>query len=201
MGVFDWLRTKKKELSLNDVRRQEKHLEIRENRTLNNLEKLEKEREELFAKGSKVKNPMKRRQLARLYNSRSAGLKMMERELQMLSKELTTISAVKMAMERKEMKKDGVAKLLNRLNESELIGMLESEKITNEMYMEKLDVVLGTVTDGAHSIMEDLGSEGNEVMQIWEKMDEGEIDNFDDALKIADRAVRKRESEAQLEAE
>ena len=51
------------------------------------------------------------------------------------------------------------------------------------------------------TIAEDLGREGNEVMQIWQKMDDGEIENFDDALKIADRAVRAKDREAEKLAE
>jgi hypothetical protein len=78
---------------------------------------------------------------------------------------------------------------------------LEDDKITQEMYLEKLNNVLSTVTDNASQITETLGKEGNDVMQVWQKMDEGEIDNFEDGLKMADKAVRAREKEADLEAE
>jgi hypothetical protein len=37
------------------------------------------------------------------------------------------------------------------------------------------------------------GREGSEVMNVWQKMDEGEIENFQDGLKLADKAVRGKE--------
>jgi hypothetical protein len=58
------------------------------------------------------------------------------------------------------------------------------------------------VTEGSRHLFEDLGKEGNEVMNVWQKMDEGEIDSFEDGLKEADRAVRAKEKgEADAETE
>ena len=79
---------------------------------------------------------------------------------------------------------------------------LEDDKITQEMYLEKLNSVLSTVTDGAREITEDLGKEGSEFMDVWQKMDDGEIDSFADGLKLADRAVRQKEKrDSEIEAE
>lgn len=201
MAIFDWLRSKRKELKLEDVKREEIKLGIRENQTLGKLEKLEKEREDIFARGSKIKSPSRRRQLARLYDMKSKGGRMLERELSVISKELTTISAVKLALERRELAKDGIQRLLNRVSEAELMTLMEDEKISTEMYMEKLNSVLSTVDEGTAQAIQDLGREGNEVMQVWEKMDEGEIESFDEALKLADKAVRQKEGETELEPE
>ena len=201
MGFLDILGVKKKDLTLDQVRREEIKLGIRESQTLAKLERSEKEREEIFAQGMKQKSPARRRQLARLYEARSSGVKMMERELSVISKELTTISALKLALERQQHSREGVSKLLNRVDEAQLMTYLEDDKITQEMYLEKLNNVLSTVTDNATQITETLGKEGNDVMQVWQKMDEGEIDNFEDGLKLADKAVRAREKEADLEAE
>jgi hypothetical protein len=202
MGLMQFLGMKKKELTLDQVKREEIKLGIRESQTLAKLEKLEKEREDIFAKGLKIKSPPRRRQLARLYEMKSSGVKMMERELGILSKEITTISALKMALERRQPSKDGVSRILERVDEAKLMTYLEDDKISQEMYLEKLNGVLSTVTDGAQQITEDLGREGSEVMQVWQKMDEGEIENFTDGLKLADKAVREKEKRAsELEAE
>lgn len=203
MGLLDTIFGKaKRELSLHEVKRQEIKLSIRENQTITKLERLEKEREELFAKGAKIKSPSRRRQLARQYDLRSHGLKMLEHDLNLLSKELTTIKALKLALERKEMAKQGLNSILNRVDESELMGMLENDKISQELYAEKLTEVLNVVRDGDSREWEDLGKEGSEVMNIWQKMDEGEIEDFDKAIKMADQAVRertKKEREAETE--
>ena len=202
MGFFEFLGVKKKDISLEQVKREEIKLGIRETQTLSKLEKLEKEREEIFAKGMKIKSPPRRRQLARLYEAKSSGVKMMERELGVLSKEITTISALKLAMERRHNGKEGVSRILERVDEARLMTFLEDDKVTQEMYLEKLNSVLSTVTDGATQITEDLGKEGSEVMDVWQKMDEGEIDSFADGLKLADKAVRRKEkADSEMEAE
>lgn len=201
MGLFDFLGRKRKELTLDQVRREEARMGIRENQTLAKLEKAEKQREEIFAKGAKVKGPSRRRQLARLYDGKAAGIKMLERELQMISKELQTLSALRMALERRKMSREGLSKLLNRVDEAQLVTYLEDDKITQEMYMEKLGSVLSSVTEDAPAIAENLGQEGREVMDVWEKMDEGEISTYEDGLKMADQAVRSKERQAELESE
>ncbi len=202
MGLFEFLGVKKKEVSLEQVKREEIKLGIRETQTLSKLEKLEKEREDIFSKGMKIKSPPRRRQLARLYEMKATGVKTLERELTILSKEITTISALKMALERRTTGKEGVSRILERVDEARLMTYLEDDKISQEMYLEKLNSVLSSVTDGASQITEDLGKEGSEVMDVWQKMDEGEIENFADGLKMADKAVRQKEKrDSEMEAE
>jgi hypothetical protein len=201
MGFLDFLGLKKKELSLEQVKREEIRLGIKENQTLGKLEKLEKEREEIFARGLKMKSPAHRRQLARLYEAKAGGVKTLERELALISKELTTISALKLALERQQSSREGVSKVLRRVDEAQLMTYLEDDKISQEMYLEKLNNVLSAVTDNASQITESLGKEGSEVMDVWQKMDEGEIENFEDGLKLADKAVRAREKEREAETE
>ncbi len=201
MAFFDFLRRKRRELSYEDVRREEIRLGIKESQTIAKLEKLEKEREDIFSKGSKIKSPSRRRQLARLYDMKSQGARMMERELAVLSKEITTIQAVKMALERQKSNREGVSKILQRVDEAELMGLLENDKVSQEMYLEKLSSVLSTVSEGPLEGLENLGKEGNEVMDVWQKMDEGEISSFEDGLKLADRKVREREGKGEMESE
>jgi hypothetical protein len=202
MGFFEFLGVKKKDISLEQVKREEIKLGIRETQTLSKLEKLEKEREDIFSKGMKIKSPPRRRQLARLYEMKATGVKTLERELTILSKEITTISALKMALERRTTGKEGVSRILERVDEARLMTYLEDDKISQEMYLEKLNSVLSTVTDGASEITEDLGKEGSEVMDVWQKMDEGEIENFADGLKMADKAVRQKEKrDSEMESE
>lgn len=201
MAFFDFLRRKKRELSYEDVRREEIRLGIKESQTIAKLEKLEKEKEDIFGKGSKIKSPSRRRQLARLYDMKSQGTRMLERELALISKEITTIQAVKFALERQKNSKEGISKILQRVDEAELMGLLENDKISQEMYLEKLSSVLSSVSEQPLSGIENLGKEGSEVMDVWQKMDEGEISSFEDGLKLADKKVREREGKGEMEAE
>jgi hypothetical protein len=193
MGFLEFIGLKRRDVSLEQVRREEIRLNLKESQTLAKLEKLEREREEIFARGSRIKSPPRRRQLARLYDAKARDVGGLERELAALSKELTTITALKLALERQQSSKEGVTRLLARVDEAKLMAYLEDDKITREMYLEKLDGVLSAVSDHAHEITRDLGTEGREVMDVWQKMDEGEIEGVDAGLKLADRAVRARE--------
>ena len=197
MGLLDLIRRKKKvdTLSLDSIKREELKLTVAENQKLSQLEKLEKEKEDIFSKGLKIKSPTRRRQLARLYEARSRNVGVLERELALLSKEITTTSAIRLAVERKQMKREGVAKLLSRISEADLVKILEDDKITSEAYLEKLNTILSTITEDASSIISEIGTEGQEIMRVWEKMDEGEIDSVEDGIKEAEKAVKKTELE------
>ena len=195
MGLLDWMKNKRG-LTLESVKRESIRLDIRERQKLSKLEKMEKEREAIFHRGSKERSAVRRRQLARQYDQRTRGVSMLERELAMLSKEITTMNAVEMAMERSQVGKEGASKLLMRMNESELSTMLEDDKITSELYMEKLTDVLGVIHTDAESIVAELGSEGSEVMNVWQKMDEGEIESFEAGMKEAQTAEREKADQA-----
>lgn len=199
MSLLDWM-NRKRGLTLENVRRESIRLDIRERQKLGKLEKLEKERETIFHRGSKERSPVRRRQMARQYDMRTRNVKRLERELSMISKEITTINAVQSALERSQVGREGASKLLTRMNEVELATMLEDDKISNEMYMDKLTEVLGVVHDEAEQLVTDLGNEGSEVMNIWQKMDEGEIESFEAGMEEA-RTVVKDKAEQELERE
>jgi hypothetical protein len=201
MNILNWFTGRKKDLALPDVKREEIKLGIREKQTIAKLERIEKEKEEIFAKGAKIKSPSRRRQLARLFDMKSQGIKLLEHELTVLSKEITTLTALKLALERRDLSREGTSRLLNRVDEAELMTIIEDDKISQEMYAEKLTEVMGLMNDGMKHDVESLGREGDEVMNVWQQLDDGEIENFDEALKLADKAVREKEKKAEMEAE
>ncbi|HZN61127.1 MAG TPA: hypothetical protein VFC90_01855, partial [Planctomycetota bacterium] len=68
MSIIDKIFRRRKrlvDLSLEELRVEEKRLEIRENQHINQVDKLEKQREEIFNQGSKTKSPARRRIYAR----------------------------------------------------------------------------------------------------------------------------------------
>ena len=64
-----------------------------------------------------------------------------------------------------------------------LTTLLEDDKISEEVYSQKLDLLLGVVNDPAYESA-DIGNEGLEVLKTWEQMDEGEVE-FGEGLKEA----------------
>lgn len=199
MSLMDWIKSRKG-LTLETVKREGIRADIRERQKLAKLEAMEKEREAIFHRGSQERSPVRRRQLARQYDLRSRGVQMLERELAILSKEITTLNALQSALERSRVGKEGASKLLMRMNEAELATMLEDEKISSELYMEKLGDVLGAVHEDARAMVTELGNEGSEVMNIWQKMDEGEIETFEAGIQQA-REAEQAKGRRQLDRE
>ena len=106
-------------------------------------------------------------------------------------KELMTLNRLRSIIERQ--RTIGGKNLLEHLSDQDLgkiIGLLEDDRVSEEIYVQKLDMMLGVVTDPA-SESADVGSEGQEVLKTWEQMDEGELD-FDEGLKEASEASKER---------
>lgn len=172
------------DLGLEEIRVEEKRLEIRENQHLRQIEKYDKLREDVFHQGAKNKSPARRRIYARRFGDYSQRIGMIERELTRVVKELMTLTRVRSILERQ--RQIPVQNVLQRLKEEDLISLttlLEDDKITEEVYLQKLDALLGVVNDPAYESQE-IGNEGMEVLKTWEQMDEGELE-FGEGLKEA----------------
>ncbi len=180
------LRRKKKltDFSVDELRVEEKRLEIRENQHINQIEKYDKIREDIFHQGAKTKSPSRRKIYARRFNETCTRLQMIERDLSRVVKELMTMGRVRGIMERKKSGK--TENILQKLTEEDMVKLttlLEDDKIDGEVYLQKLDGVLGVVNDPAYETT-DLGEAGSDVLKTWERMDEGELE-FDEGLREA----------------
>jgi hypothetical protein len=161
------------DLGLEEVRVEEKRLEIRENQHLHQIEKYDKLREEVFHQGAKTKTPARRRIYARRFGEYSQRIGMIERELTRVVKELMTLTRVRGILERQ--RQIPTQNILQNLSEEDVVKLttlLEDDKVGEEMYMQKLDSLLGAVNDPALETA-DIGNEGLEVLKTWEQMDVG----------------------------
>ena len=87
----------------------------------------------------------------------------------------------------------GSKNLLANLSDEDLgkiTSLLEDDRIGEEVYLGKLDLLLGVVNDPAYESA-DIGNEGLEVLKTWEQMDEGELE-FGAGLKEATGAEREK---------
>ena len=173
------------DFGLEEIRVEEKRLEIRENQHLRQIEKYDKLREDVFHQGAKNKSPARRRIYARRFGDYSQRIGMIERELSRVVKELMTLTRVRGILERQR-QVPAAQNVLQRLKEEDLMKLttlLEDDKISEEVYSQKLDLLLGVVNDPAYESA-DIGNEGMEVLKTWEQMDEGEVE-FGEGLKEA----------------
>ncbi len=194
MSLIDLFKRPKRlaDLKLEEVKREEARLSLRETQAIARMEAMEREKEEIFRKGSKLKSGIRRKQLARQFEQKKNELGLAERELNRLGKEAVTIAAIRTAIQRKEDMKKGFLSVLNLAEEGELQRLLEDDKISYDLYMERLESIAEATNDPSKDIISEVGKEGAELIDIWQKMDDGEIDSFDTGLKLAEKKAREK---------
>jgi hypothetical protein len=82
-----------------------------------------------------------------------------------------------------------VLKSLQKADEAELQALFEDDRITDEIYREKLNAVLGISQEESPDAEQELGNEARSVLGIWERMDEGRIHSVAEGLEEAERAA------------
>ena len=194
MGVFDWFRKERglADLSLEEVRSEEMRLGIREKQSIQKIEGLDVRRKEIFGEGAKEKSQWKRRQIARRFQAAGFEIRMANADFARVSKELLTLQAVRHAVERRDRDNEGKLSMMNLLKDTELVKLLEDDKITYEVYLQKLNDTLSVAEGVEVSLEKEVGKEGSELLDIWSQMDEGEIPDIEQGLKQAEDRVTKR---------
>ncbi|NUQ44854.1 MAG: hypothetical protein HUU22_02345 [Phycisphaerae bacterium] len=194
MGLFDWLtnrRTPLSKMTRSELRRQELLLEKERGRLLKRVEDLAKSKHEIFEKGAIEKTPEVRRILAQEFELKTTEQLMLARQLNIRSKELLTVTRLRMLRENMERAKQSGSKL-GLVGERDLIAlerMIENDTITAEMYQDRLDAIL---TMGQEAPEGALTEAGQHVLDMWERLDTGAVKDPAQAFQEADRRVRER---------
>ncbi|MCH7993775.1 MAG: hypothetical protein IIC02_01830 [Planctomycetes bacterium] len=195
MGFLEWLTKRKKPLSQmtrSELRRQELLLEKDRTQMLNKISKLGKDKETLFDRGTKEKTPEIRRALAQEFELRTTEQLMIARQLNIRSKEMMTVSRLRMLRENAD--RAGTRGKIGLVSETDMLRLgklIESDAVRSEVYQERLDEILkmgSEIDEGAAG----LSDAGQTVLDVWEKMDKGAITDQSEAFDEADRSVRER---------
>ncbi len=201
MGFLDWLAKSKKPLSRmtrSELRRQELLLEKERARLLNKVTKLAKEKQTLFERGAEEKAPEVRRVLAQEFETKTTEQLMIGRQLNIRSKEVMTVSRLRMIRENADRAK-ATGSLFGLVSEKDILRLsklIERDDIRAEVYQERLDEILAVgrgVDEGAAGLSE----AGQTVVDIWNKMDTGVIADQAEAFDEADRRVREQQRAAE----
>ena len=196
MAFLEWLTKRKKPVSRMtraELRRQELLLEKDRAQLLTKVNKIAKDKQGLFEKGAAEKTPEVRRMLAQEFELKTTEQLMLARQLNIRSKEMLTVSRLRMLRENAD-RAAGQSTKLGLIGEVDILRLgklIESDEVKAEVYQERLDEVLsvGTAADeGAAALSE----AGQSVMKVWEKLDAGAIADKDEAFDEADRCVRER---------
>lgn len=198
MGLFDWLTQKNKplsEMTRSELRKQELLLQRDRDQLIKRIGQLAEQKQKIFEKGKIEKSPEVRRVMAQEFDLRTTEQMMASRQLNIRSKEALTVTRMRMLRENAERATARGGKL-GMINEKDLVSLeklIENDKITAEMYQERLDSMLQTGIEEGESALTP-GSQ--QVLDIWEQIDTGLISDDSQAFDEAERRVRERHKAA-----
>lgn len=185
-------------MTRSELRRQELLLEKDRTQLLTKITKIAKDKQSLFERGSAEKTPEVRRVLAQEFELKTTEQLMLARQLNLRSKEMLTVSRLRMLRENAD--RTGRSNKLGLVSQSDLLRLgklIESDAIRTEVYQERLDEILaiGASADEESGTMSETG---NAVLDVWEKMDAGSISDPMEAFEQADRSVREKHASPEM---
>jgi len=203
MALIDKLFGKTKTLSQltpQELRKEEILLTKQRDKLFKQIEQISTDKQRIFEQGAKQKSPELRKALAQDFELKTQQQLMNARELNLRSKELLTVSRLRMVKEN-----TAKGRALGRLNLTDkdvakISGWIEDDSITQDAYNERLNMILelGAESDKDALANVELAGAGNELMALWEQVDRGDVKE-DQAFEQADEAVRRRSGAADQE--
>src|SRR6202451_4058953 len=130
------------ELDRQELRKEEILLTKQRDRLFKRIEQISGDKQKIFQQGAGQKSPELRKALAQDFELKTQEQLMSARELTLRSKELLTVSRVRMMKENQER-----GKSLGRLNLTDkdvakISSWIEDEAITQDVYQDRLDTLL-----------------------------------------------------------
>jgi len=198
MALIDKLFGKKdktlSELSVQELRREEITLTRERDKLFKKIDTLATEKQKIFDQGAKQKSPELRKALAMQFELKTQEQMMSARQLNVRSKELLTISRVRMVKENMPKRTGALGRLnVTDMDVAKIEQWIQDDAVSQDMYSERLNSLLdlGTQSDKDALASAGLTSAGQELMDAWSNMDRGDVQP-DDAFQQADDAVKKR---------
>jgi hypothetical protein len=191
--------------SLSDLNRQELRKEEilitkQRDRLFKKIETIAAQKQKIFQQGAQQKSPELRKALAQDFELKTQEQLLCARELNLRSKELLTVSRLRMVKENSEK-----GRALGRLNLTDkdvakISGWIEDDSVTQEVYSDRLSAILdlGAESDKAALGSVELSGAGQELMAIWNQMDRGAVKE-EEGFDQADQAVRRKNASMEKE--
>lgn len=201
MALIDKIFGRKKtlsELTKQELRKEEILVGKQRDRLMKRVEQVALEKQKIFDHGAKQKAPELRKALAQEFELKTHEQVQVARELNLRSKELLTVSRLRMIRENNER-----GRALGRLNITDkdvakISGWIEDDTVSQDLYNERLNTLLelGAASDGDAINSTELAGPGKEIMNLWDQMDRGAVTK-DEAFNEADQAARRRQASSE----
>ena len=200
MALIDKIFGKKKtlsELDRQELRKEEILLTKQRDKLFKRIEGVATEKQKIFQQGATQKSPELRKALAQQFELKTQEQLMNARELNLRSKELMTVSRLRMVKENGQR-----GRALGRLNLTDkdvarISQWIEDDAVSQDMYQDRLNEILdlGAQSDKDALASAGLSGAGQELMNIWSELDRGAMKE-DEAFQEADRVVRRKQASA-----
>ena len=196
MALIDKIFGRKKtlsELDRQELRKEEILIGKQRDRLFRRIEEITTAKQKIFQQGAAQKSVELRKALAQDFELKSQEQLLAARELNLRSKELLTVSRLRMI---KENQQGGRA--LGRLNLTDkdvarISQWIEDDTVGQDLYQQRLDGIIEMGAESDKDALANVGltQAGQELMNIWNDMDKGAIKE-EQAFNDADQAVRRR---------
>ena len=199
MALIDKIFGKKtlSQLTRQELRREEILLTKHRDKLFKKIGDVAAQKQKIFQQGALQKSPELRKALAQDFELKTQEQLMAARELNLRSKELLTVSRLRMVKENNEK-----GRALGRLNLTDrdvakISGWIEDDSVSQESYHERLNMLLelGAEADKESLGKVELAGAGQELMAIWNQMDRGAVKE-EQGFEQADQAIRRRNAAA-----
>ncbi len=198
MALIDKIFGKKEkslsELSAAELRREEIILTKDRDKLFKKIEAVASDKQKIFQQGASQKSPELRKALAMQFELKTQEQMLAGRQLNLRSKELLTVSRVRMIKENAPKMSGAMGRLnLTEKDVARITTWIEDDGVTQDMYNERLDEILGLGAQSDKDAMANTGlsSTGQEVMNLWNDMDRGAI-KHEEAFEEADKVIRRK---------
>lgn len=185
------------DLSAIELRKEEILITKQRDKLFKKIEDLAAMKQKIFTTGATQKSPELRKALAQDFELKTQEQVMSARELNLRSKELMTVSRLRLIKEHNEKGRAMGRLRLTDKDVARISGWIEDDQVSQDLYHERLDSILslGAEADADDLARAGLTQAGQELMSIWDQLDNGRVKQ-EEAFDRADAAVRRR-AEAQ----
>lgn len=181
------------ELDAVQLRKEEILLQRQRDKLLKKIEDVAAAKQKVFKQGLATKSPELRKALAMDFELKTQEQVLAARELNLRSKELLTVSRMRLMKESRGKGMSGGRLNLTDRDVARITAWISDDSVGSDAYTQRLDMILEAGSDADRDALESAGltAAGQELMRLWDQVDAGEVKE-PEALEKADEAVRSK---------
>lgn len=195
MAILDKLFGQKSlsDLDAVQLRKEEILLQRQRDRLLKKIEDVAGHKQKVFTQGAASKSPELRKALAMDFELKTQEQVLAARELNLRSKELLTVSRLRMMKESMGKGRSGGRLNITDRDVARITSWISDDGLGSDAYTQRLDMILEAGSDADKESLEAAGltPAGQELMRLWEQVDAGEVKE-PEALEQANNLVRSK---------